>query len=322
MSSPATLPTNRIPSVHAASALARSSGWLARACVAACAVAAPALAAASESDVSPKALVVAEPFGIPVTNSMLTSVIIVGALILALRLLVGTPRMVPTRGQAVFETILEMLRELFEPIVGKKAMAWAFPVLATLFFFILFHNWSGLLPFIGTVGWGHEIDGKFHVETPLFRPHTADLNGTVALALVSFGAWLIIVLRFAGPGLLLYDLFGNKADRKELNAGVYAFLSLVFFIVGVIEVVSILIRPVTLSVRLFGNVFGGENLLHATSFIPVFYFLEIIVGFVQAFVFTLLSSVYIGLICNHGDDHDHDHADAGHGAEEARAESH
>jgi F-type H+-transporting ATPase subunit a len=58
-------------------------------------------------------------------------------------------------------------------------------------------------------------------------------------------------------------------------------------------------------VRLFGNVFGGESLLHGTGFLFVFYFLELLVGLIQALVFTLLSSVYIGLICNHGDDHDH-----------------
>jgi F-type H+-transporting ATPase subunit a len=80
----------------------------------------------------------------------------------------------------------------------------------------------------------------------------------------------------------------------------------VFLGVGLIEVMSILIRPITLSVRLFGNIFGGENLLHNTSFIPIFYFLEILVGLVQSFVFTLLTSVYIGLICNHGDDHSED----------------
>ena len=84
-----------------------------------------------------------------------------------------------------------------------------------------------------------------------------------------------------------------------------------FFLVGFIEIVSICIRPFTLSVRLFGNIFGGENLLHATGFVFPFYLLEALVGFVQALVFTLLLSVYIGLICNHGDDH-HSHEEAPH----------
>jgi F-type H+-transporting ATPase subunit a len=92
----------------------------------------------------------------------------------------------------------------------------------------------------------------------------------------------------------------------------------VFFIVGFIEVFSIVIRPFTLSVRLFGNVFGGENLLHGTSFFFVFYFMELLVGLIQALVFTLLTSVYIGLLCNHGDDHaEHAHDDKSDHAAEA-----
>jgi len=247
--------------------------------------------------------------GLPITNSILTSWVITIAIIIGVRLLIGTPKIIPTRGQAIIEDAVSGLRDLYAPIVGKKAMPMAFPVLITLFFFIVLHNWSGLLPFVGTVGWGHEVDGHFHVLTPLIRPHTSELNGTIALALVSFGAWFIIVMRYAGPGLLIKDLFGNKADKKELAPAMYWGLSLVFLVVGVIEVVSIFIRPVTLSIRLFGNVFGGESLLHAMHFLPPFYFLELLVGFVQALVFTLLTAVYIGLICNHGDDHDHDHGD-------------
>ena len=79
--------------------------------------------------------------------------------------------------------------------------------------------------------------------------------------------------------------------------------------VGLIEVFSIVIRPFTLSVRLFGNVFGGENLLHGTGFIFVFYFMELLVGVIQALVFTLLTAVYIGLLCNpEGGEHDEKHA--------------
>lgn len=249
--------------------------------------------------------------GLPLTNSILTSWIITLAIIVGVRWLVGKPGLVPTRGQAVVEDALSGLRDLYEPIVGKKAMPMAFPVLVTLFLFIVLHNWSGLLPFVGTVGWGHVVDGHFLVTTPLIRPHTSELNGTIALAIVSFGAWFIIVMKYAGPGLLIKDLFGNKADKKELAPAMYWGLSLVFIVVGVIEVVSIFIRPVTLSMRLFGNVFGGENLLHAMHFLPPFYFLELLVGFVQGLVFTLLTAVYIGLICNHGDDHGHE--EDGHG---------
>jgi F-type H+-transporting ATPase subunit a len=275
-----------------------------------------ATAFASEGGGHEAASSLKEVLGVPVTNSILTSWAITIAIILVVRWMVGTPKLVPSRGQAIIEDAITGLRDLYEPIVGKKAMPMAFPVLLTLFVFIVLHNWSGLLPFVGTVGWGQtDAEGHFHIITPLIRPHTSELNGTIALALVSFGAWFIIVMRYAGPGLLIKDLFGNKADKKELHPGMYWGLSLVFIIVGLIEVVSIFIRPVTLSMRLFGNVFGGENLLHAMHFLPPFYFLELLVGFVQGLVFTLLTAVYIGLICNHGDDHhdedhagDHDHA--------------
>jgi F-type H+-transporting ATPase subunit a len=200
------------------------------------------------------------------------------------------------------------LRDLFEPIVGKKAFPAAFPVLITFFIFILLHNWMGLLPGVGTIGWGHDADGHFEIVRPLIRPFTSDFNGTIALAALSFFAWAYIVLKYAGPKLILGDLFGNKADKNETPGWLYPILSLIFLLVGLIEVFSIFIRPFTLSVRLFGNVYGGESLLHGTSFFFIFYFMELLVGLIQALVFTLLSAVYIGLLCNHGDDHGDDHA--------------
>ena len=233
--------------------------------------------------------------------------------------LVGKPTILPSKGQAVIESLIEALRDLFEPIVGKKAFPLAFPILVTFFIFILFHNWMGLIPGVGTMGWGTtDAAGHFHITRPLIRPHNSDFNGTIALALISFGAWLIIVFKIAGTKFILWDLFGNKAEKKETPGWLYPILALVFFIVGFIEVFSIVIRPFTLSVRLFGNVFGGENLLHGTSFFFVFYFMELLVGLIQALVFTLLTSVYIGLLCNHGDDHDeHAHDDKSDHAAEA-----
>jgi len=252
--------------------------------------------------------------GWAITNSMVTGWTVSALLVLFILWLVGRPRIFPTKGQAVVESLIEALRDLFEPIVGKKAFPAVFPLLVTFFVFILIQNWMGLLPGVGTMGWGHDVEGHFEITRPLIRPHNSDFNGTIALALISFGAWLIVVLKFAGPKVIFIDLFGNKAEKSETPAWLYPFLSLVFIIVGCIEVFSIAIRPFTLSVRLFGNVFGGENLLHGTSFFFVFYFMELLVGLIQALVFTLLTSVYIGLLCNHGDDHAHDdkHGAAAH----------
>ncbi|MCX6950102.1 MAG: F0F1 ATP synthase subunit A [Opitutae bacterium] len=250
--------------------------------------------------------------GWAITNSMATGWTVSAVLIALILFAVRKPQVLPTKSQAVFESLLEGLRDLFEPIVGKKAFPATFPLLVTFFIFILIQNWMGLLPGVGTIGWGHYVDGDFHISSPWIRPFTADFNSTIALALVSFGAYLIIIFKYAGPKLILWDLFGNKADKKETPGWLYPFLTLVFLLVGCIEVFSIIIRPFTLSVRLFGNVFGGENLLHGTGFIFIFYFMELLVGLIQATVFTLLTSVYIGLLCNHGDDHEAGHAAEAH----------
>jgi F-type H+-transporting ATPase subunit a len=250
---------------------------------------------------------------VPVTNSMVTSWIVAAVLIIAIRLAVGTPKLVPSKGQAVVESLVEGVFDLISPIVGKKVARAAFPLLVGLFTFILIQNWAGLFPGVGTIM--IKEDGAWQ---ELIRPGNADMNGTIALALVSMLAWLYFILRYAGPKIIFHDIFGNKADRKEIPAPIYYFLFLIFGAVGIIEIISIAFRPVSLSFRLFGNVFGGENLMHAMSGmfawgLPIpFFFLEILIGFVQALVFTLLVSVYIGLICNHGDDHEE-----GHGAEGA-----
>ncbi len=272
---------------------------------------------AEESGVSARA----EPFHIgplPVTNSILTTWFISLVLIVVVRLAIGRkPTLVPSRGQAAVESMLEGIKDLVSPIVGKAAAGAALPFLVCLFIFILVQNWTGLLPGVGTIGL-RTIDAAGHeVFRPFVRPGTADMNGTLALAAISMVMWLYLVLRFAGFKAVIFDLFGNKADRREMPAPLYYFLFLIFFFVGLVEVISICIRPVSLSFRLFGNVFGGENLLHGTGFFVLFYVLELLIGLVQALVFTLLVSVYIGLICNHGDDHE-DHDAPGHEpAEEA-----
>ena len=131
------------------------------------------------------------------------------------------------------------------------------------------------------------------------------------MALLAMVAWLFISLKVAGPGFFVYELFGNKADKKETPAVIYYSLIVVFIGVGFIEIVSILFRPISLSFRLYGNVFGGENLLTSmTGLIPVivpavFYFYEILVGVVQALIFTLLVAIYIGLMTSHDEEHAH-----------------
>jgi len=271
---------------------------------------APAFVLANDKGVDPKATDLFNLGGIPVSNSILTTWILAAVIILAIRVLVGTPKIVPNKGQALVENMASGLRDALEPIVGKSMIGKVFPTLCGFFIFILLMNWSGLLPGVGTFkyltadhGWQEAI-----------RPATSDLNTTLALSIISFAAWTYFVLRYAGFKVLIFDLFGNKADKKELSFPMWIMLSFIFLGVGGIEVVSIAFRLISLSFRLYGNVFGGENLIHALGGIAPYVvpavagLLEVLVGLIQAFVFTLLSAVYIGLICNHEGGHDEEHA--------------
>ena len=242
---------------------------------------------------------------LPVTNSMLTSWIVAAVIVIAVRLLVGRkPKLNPGRGQVIVEQCVQGILNLTTPIVGSKVARATFPLLVALFLYILIQNWSGLLPGVGTIFFNGE---------PLIRPGNADMNGTLALAIVAMAAWFYYIMRYAGPAFVVKDLFGNKADKRDVSAIIYYSLTPIFIAVGLIEVVSIIFRPVSLSFRLFGNVFGGESLIGAMSGIfkwglPIpFYFMEILIGALQALVFTLLVSVYIGLICNHGGEHEKHH---------------
>lgn len=264
------------------------------------------LSAAAEG-VSPKPYTLTELFGLPLTNAILTTWVISLALILVVRLSVGKPQMIPSKGQAVIENLIDGLRGLLEPIVGPKAFPMTFPLLIGLFLYIMVHNWSGLLPGVGVFGFYDEYG---HLKYWM-RPANADLNSTLGMALVAMAAWLFISLKVAGPKFFIWELFGNKADKKETPKPIYMMLIPIFLAVGVIEVVSIAFRPVSLSFRLYGNVFGGENLLASmTGIVPyiipsIFYFYEVLVGVVQALIFTLLVAIYIGLMTNHDEDHAH-----------------
>jgi len=269
----------------------------------------PAFVFASSEGVKPAATDLFDIAGVPISNSILTTWIIAALIIIGVRLAVGTPKLIPGKGQAVVEGMAQGLRDALEPIVGKQMIGKTFPLLCGFFVFILLMNWSGLLPGVGTI--------KFHTAAgwqDAIRPANSDLNTTFALSVLSFVAWTYFVLRYAGFKVLVFDLFGNKADKKEVGMLMWVLLVPIFFAVGGIEVVSIAFRLISLSFRLFGNVFGGENLIHALGGIAPYVapalagLLEVLVGVIQAFVFTLLSAVYIGLICNHEGGHDDEHA--------------
>jgi F-type H+-transporting ATPase subunit a len=141
------------------------------------------------------------------------------------------------------------------------------------------------------------------------RGANADLNMTMAMSMVFFFLWVVWALQANGPGGFILHIFGPKGK----TAGAMKVLMIaVFVLVGVLEVVSIMFRPVSLSFRLFGNIFAGENMLEAMAMIvpklgwliPIpFYFMELLVGLVQALVFMLLTAVFTLLICSHEEGH-------------------
>jgi len=258
-----------------------------------------------EHGVSQKAVEIARPLGFPITNSMLVSWIVALGLILFARVATRSMKQVPDGAQNFVEWLVEKLFLFLEGILGRHLADRTFWFFATIFIFILFTNWFGLIPGVGTMGWGHETAHGFKISQPLFRGANADVNMTLAMALVFFGCWIVWALREVGPLGFLKELF---APKGESTGAMKLLLAVVFFAAGCLEIISILFRPVSLSFRLYGNVFAGENMLETMAnlvpgfgwLLPIpFYFLELLVGLVQALVFMLLTAVFTMLICQH-----------------------
>jgi F-type H+-transporting ATPase subunit a len=248
------------------------------------------------------------PFAI--TNSMVVTWIVAFGLIAFAQIATKNAKLVPTGLQNFVEWLVESLVGFFEGILGEKMAKETFWFFGTIFIFILFTNWFGLIPGIGTVGW--DVDSHGHVHKPLLRGVNADLNMTAAMALFFFALWLFWSLKSIGPGGFFLHIFNVKGHGFTLMG---VFLLLIYIFVGLVEVVSISVRPVALMFRLYGNVFAGENILETVmalggpyfgwlAVLP-FYFLELLVGLVQALVFALLTAVFTSLMCSH---HEEDHA--------------
>jgi F-type H+-transporting ATPase subunit a len=252
------------------------------------------------------------------TNSFVFTVIVTALIVVVARAATRKMDLVPRGAQNLIEALVETLYTTFENIVGRRMISTVFPVIATLFIFICAANWLGLVPGVGTIGWGKPGPGLLslsEINAPLFRPADADLNMTLGMALTFMILWLIWTLRDVGVFGFAKEIFGPKGDTKGWMA---LALMPIFFFVGLIEILSILLRPVSLSLRLFGNIFAGETLLHtmtnlgaalpaplnwitSIAFPLPFYFLELLVGVLQALVFSALCGVYIRLSTSHGD---------------------
>lgn len=248
-----------------------------------------------------------------ITNSMLVMWIVAAAIIFFAQLATRTIKQVPTGLQNFWEWMVESLYNFLESIIGSELVKRTFWFFATIFIFILFTNWAGLLPGVGTIGWGHQdiAHGIFHVDRPLLRGANADLNMTTAMAMVFFVLWIVWALQANGVGGFLKHIF---APKGEMTGVLRVLMAVVFFAVGWLEIISILFRPVSLSFRLFGNMYAGEVMLESMSTIvpalswllPIpFYFMELLVGMVQALVFMLLTAVFTMLISDHGPERAH-----------------
>lgn len=247
---------------------------------------------------------------VKISSSMVVTWTVAILLIVGAQAATRNIKEIPEGAQNFWEWLVEGLYSFLEGIIGPDLVKKTFWFFATVFIFILATNWFGLIPGIGSLWIDTVRDG--HVQhIPFMRGANADLNMTLAMAMVFFACWIFWALQTNGLFGFLLHIFGPKGETEGFMK---VLMVLVFLCVGVLEVVSILFRPISLSFRLYGNIFAGENMLEAMShmggvwfgwLLPIpFYFMELLVGLVQALVFMLLTAVFTLLICQHEEGHE------------------
>lgn len=229
------------------------------------------------------------------TNSVLLSWLVFLALVLLAISVSSKIKLIPGSFQNFLEAVIEPFYDLVKMVAGEKASQ-IFPLVTTFFIFIILCNWVGLIPGVGSIGFWEEKEGE-KILIPFLRGATADLNMTLALALVSVGA-----IQYFGIKSLKLSYF-----KRFFNLG-----SPIDFFVGILELISDFAKIISFSFRLFGNIFAGEVLLTVTAFlVPIlaplpFYGLELFVGFIQALVFAMLTLVFINVAAfSHGEEVKH-----------------
>lgn len=239
-------------------------------------------------------------FGFPVTNSMITGLLVTGLLVW---MLFFVAKKVRTRSKNRFASFIQWVFEglygTVEQVVGNKENARKLaPLVITMFFFILLNYWVGILPVVGPIT---------YEGLPIFRSMIADMNMTFALAIITIVAGQVYATRFHGVKGNLGRYFRNPAKDP---AGAFE---------GILELIAEFSRLMGLSLRLFGNVFAGEVLLVMIAFLtvwlspaalPPFYLFELFIGAIQAYIFFMLTTVFISLgLVSHGhDDSNTDHS--------------
>lgn len=277
-------------------------------------------------------------FGLPVTNSILMTWIVMAALMLFAYLSTRKMSLVPSNLQSVAEFIIDGIYSLFKSVVGERHIERFFPILATIFMFVIAANWAGLLPGVGSIGFHEAQDSETVTESlptengivrkayglvpkgstyevtdetqaveevpsddannksesannqakfvPLLRGATADLNTTLAIAIIA-----VVSVQYYG-----FQTLGAAYFKKYFN-----FSNPIMFGVGLLEIVSEFSRIISFAFRLFGNIFAGEVLLTVIAFLmpliaPLpFLGLELFVGFIQALVFSMLTAVFLNM---------------------------
>ncbi len=227
-------------------------------------------------------------WGLPITNSMLTGVIASVIIAILMIVIARSMSLSPSSGfWGLVDSASDWLLSLmYEVTHDRERSIRFFPIVVTIFFFVLINNWAGLLPGIGSIHVG---------EVPLFRGMTADLNATFALAVIS---------------IVMIHIYAIKEMGLFAHIGTYISKDPIMLFVGMLELVSDVSKALSFAFRLFGNIFAGEVLLIVVAALaplaaPLpFFFLEIFVGFIQALVFSLLTIVFFGIATGHAAVHD------------------
>jgi len=261
---------------------------------------------------------VAEPIfhigSFPITNTYINSWIAVLFFIIVGYILRNRVAMIPRGIQNVAEGVLEFLLGYIDNVTKDRKRSLKFlPIVGGLFLFILFSNWIGLVPGTGSIGRNLLVEG--HVElVPIFRPANTDLNMTLAMAVLA-----VVGSHILGIVAIGFWKYSNKYIKvgdfiRSIPKGAMPIaVAAIEFAVGLIEVFSEIAKMVSLSLRLFGNVFAGEILLTVLAslvayFVPLpFMFLELLVGLIQATVFAMLTLVYLTMATQPILDESHGH---------------